>query len=112
LLVFPKGSSKKEAVNYEKGRTENDFVDYLNEKADTHRLIGGALSDNAGRIVDLDELAKKLATATTKEEEGFVYTELEQVLPRFMSRLSSVFVFLCMLTTLVMPSIMPSYLKK
>jgi protein disulfide-isomerase A6 len=86
LTVFPKGSSKKEAINYEKGRTEKDFVDYLNENAGTHRLVGGALSDKAGRIVDLDELAKKLATATTKEEEGYVYTELEQVLAKLTSR--------------------------
>lgn len=86
MVVFPKGSSKKEAVNYEKGRTEKDFVDFLNENAGTHRLVGGALSDTAGRIVDLDELAKKLAAATTKEEEGYVYTELEQVLANLASR--------------------------
>lgn len=86
MVVFPKGSSKKEAVDYEKGRTEKDFVDFLNENAGTHRLVGGALSDKAGRIVDLDELAKKLAAATTKGEEGYVYTELEQVLANHASR--------------------------
>ena len=90
MVVFPKGSSKKEAVDYEKGRTEKDFVDFLNENAGTHRLVGGALSDKAGRIVDLDELAKKLAAATTKEEEGYVYTELEQVLANHASRYSLV----------------------
>ena len=110
MLVFPKGSSKKEAISYEKGRSEKDFVDYLNEKAGSHRLVGGALSDEAGRIVDLDELAKKLASATTKEEEGYVYTELGQVLAKLTSRLCSF--FLRILTTLVMPNIMPRYLKK
>src|SRR5271154_98330 len=89
ILVFPKGSSKKEPVNYEKGRSEKDLVDFLNEKAGTHRLVGGALNDNAGKIVDLDELAKKLAAATTKAEESFVYTELEQVLSKLTSTFRS-----------------------
>jgi protein disulfide-isomerase A6 len=88
-LVFPKGSSKKEPVNYEKGRSEKDLVNFLNEKADKHRLVGGALNDNAGRIVDLDELAKKLVAATTKAEESFVYTELEQVLSKLTSTFRS-----------------------
>jgi protein disulfide-isomerase A6 len=88
-LVFPKGSSKKEPVSYEKGRSEKDLVDFLNEKAGKHRLVGGALNDKAGRIVDLDELAKKLAAATTKAEESFVYTELEQALSKLTSTFHS-----------------------
>jgi len=84
LKFFPKGS-KKEPVNYEKGRTEKDFIDFLNENAGTSRVLGGGLSDNAGRILDLDELATKLAAATSKAEEGEVYTELEQVLGKITS---------------------------
>lgn len=30
---------------YEGGRTEKDFVDYLNEKCGTHRAVGGGLND-------------------------------------------------------------------
>lgn len=84
-VVFAKGDSKKEGVNYEGGRTEKDLVDYLNEKAGTHRLVGGSLSDSAGRIVDLDSLVEKLASASTKDEESSVYTELEQVLSKLTS---------------------------
>ena len=83
--VFPKGSLKKEPVDYAKGRSENDFVDYLNEIAGTYRLVGGLLNDKAGRIVDLDELVKKLTAATTAVEKSSVYTEVEQVLSKLTS---------------------------
>lgn len=85
MTVFPKGSSKKEPVNYEKGRTEEELVDFLNTEAGTHRLVGGALSDSAGRIADLDALAQKLVTATNDGEEELVYVELIEVLTRFTS---------------------------
>jgi protein disulfide-isomerase A6 len=84
-VVFPKGA-EKEPVNYEKGRTEKDFVDFLNENTGTSRLPGGALTENAGRITDLDELAKKLAAATDTAEQQQVYTELEEVLGKITSR--------------------------
>jgi len=58
----------------------------LNENAGTSRVAGGGLSDNAGRIVDLDQLAEKLAAATSKAEEGQVYTELEQLLGKITSK--------------------------
>ena len=81
--MFPKGSDKKEPLNYEQGRSEKDFVDYLNEKAGTHRLVGGGLSDNAGRIVDLDEFARKVSAAG--EEKSSIYTELQEVLSKLTS---------------------------
>ena len=83
--MFPKGSDKKEPLNYEQGRSEKDFVDYLNEKAGTHRLVGGGLSDSAGRIVDLDELARKVSAAISDEEKSPIYTELQEVLSKLTS---------------------------
>ena len=79
---FAKGSSKKEPVDYNQGRSERDLVRFVNEKAGTHRLEGGGLSEDAGHIVDLDQLAKKLAAAATDAEEGYVYEELQEVLTR------------------------------
>ena len=70
-------------------RTEEGLVNFLNVNAGTHRLPGGALSDSAGRIADLDELAKKLMAATSKEEQGQVYTELETILAKITSRYRS-----------------------
>lgn len=85
IPVFPKGSEKKEALNYEQGRSENDFVKYLNEKAGTHRLAGGGLSDSAGRIVDLDELARKISGVISEEEKSSIYTELQHILSKLTS---------------------------
>jgi protein disulfide-isomerase A6 len=70
ILVFPKGSETKEPVAYEEGRSEQDFVGYLNEKAGTHRVAGGGLTDSAGRIVDLDALAGKLSAAVSEMEKS------------------------------------------
>ncbi|KAJ7104149.1 protein disulfide isomerase [Mycena belliarum] len=81
IKFFPKGSTEPEA--YEGGRTEKDFVDFLNEKCGTHRAVGGGLSDQvssarlsagdglnrrgvfqAGRLPEFDALASKFFVAT------------------------------------------------
>jgi protein disulfide-isomerase A6 len=82
MTGFAKGASKKEPVDYNQGRSEIDLIRFVNENAGTYRLEGGGLSDDAGHILDLDELAKKLAVATTDAEEGYVYDELQQVLAK------------------------------
>jgi len=57
IKFFPKGNKKGEA--YEGGRSESDFINFLNEKAGTHRVVGGGLAEQAGRHSILDELAQK-----------------------------------------------------
>ena len=57
LKYFPKGSTKAE--DYVGGRTEKDFVEFLNIKAGTHRLEGGALDDDAGLVEVLDNVVTK-----------------------------------------------------
>ena len=47
IKFFAKGSSEPEA--YEGGRTEADFVKFLNEKCGTHRAVGGGLTDQVSR---------------------------------------------------------------
>ncbi|KAJ7066967.1 protein disulfide isomerase [Mycena amicta] len=61
IKFFPKGST--EPIAYEGGRSEADFVNYLNEKCGTFRAVGGGLTDQAGRIADLDTLASKFMVA-------------------------------------------------
>jgi hypothetical protein len=85
ILVFPNGKDKKDPVAYEHGRSEQDFVSYLNEKAGTHRVAGGGLTEAAGRIVDLDALAGKLSAAVSEAEKSSVYTQIEQVLSKLTS---------------------------
>ncbi|KAF7312259.1 Disulfide isomerase [Mycena indigotica] len=62
IKFFPKGST--EAVSYEGGRSEADFVNFLNEHCGTQRAVGGGLTDQAGRVPGLDALASKFMLAT------------------------------------------------
>ncbi|KAK5017977.1 thioredoxin-like protein [Cryomyces antarcticus] len=57
IKYFPKGSS--EAIPYNGGRSEADFVTFLNEKAGTHRAVGGGLDATAGTIAALDSVVSK-----------------------------------------------------
>ena len=54
IKYFPKGSTTPEA--YEGGRTEEQFVDFINQHAGTHRLPGGLLDPKGGTIDSLDTL--------------------------------------------------------
>ncbi len=42
IKFFPKGG---EPIDYEGGRQEADFVQFLNEKCGTYRAVGGGLND-------------------------------------------------------------------
>ncbi|KAJ6619763.1 protein disulfide isomerase [Mycena sp. CBHHK59/15] len=61
IKFFAKGSTEPE--DYNGGRSEADFVEFLNEKCGTHRAVGGGLSDSAGRFAELDVLASKFFVA-------------------------------------------------
>lgn len=61
IKFFPKDD--KTPVDYEGGRTESDFVAFLNEKCGTQRAVGGGLNDEAGRVAELDKLAQQFFTA-------------------------------------------------
>ncbi|KAL9714096.1 hypothetical protein Ac2012v2_002404 [Leucoagaricus gongylophorus] len=53
----------KDGIPYEGGRSEADFVNYLNEKCGTQRKVGGGLNDRAGRLSSLDSLAHRFTSA-------------------------------------------------
>lgn len=61
IKFFPAGTS--EGVAYDGGRAENNFVDYINEKVGTHRLVGGGLDDKAGTISSLDSIVSKYVSS-------------------------------------------------
>lgn len=61
IKYFPKGST--EAQPYEGGRTEKDFIAFLNEKAGTHRAVGGGLDATGGTIEALDTIVQKFSGA-------------------------------------------------
>ena len=60
IKYFPKGSTIPEP--YEGGRTEKDFLFFMNEKAGVHRTIGGKLDEIAGTIPSLDTIVSGLGT--------------------------------------------------
>ncbi|KAK3937667.1 protein disulfide-isomerase erp38 [Diplogelasinospora grovesii] len=60
IKFFPAGS--KTAEDYNGGRSEEDFVQFLNKKAGTHRATGGGLDATAGTIEALDAIVVKYTT--------------------------------------------------
>ena len=61
LKFFPKGSTVSEI--YSGARAEEALVEFVNSKAGTHRLVGGALDAKAGTIDALDSILSKYVTA-------------------------------------------------
>lgn len=57
IKYFPKGSTTPEP--YEGGRTEQAILDFMNEKAGTHRTTGGKLDEFGGTIPSLDSIVGK-----------------------------------------------------
>ena len=51
-------------IDYDGPRTEEGFIEFLNEKCGTHRTVGGLLDDKAGRLEQLDALAAKFFEET------------------------------------------------
>ena len=70
LKYFPKGSTIP--VPYEGGRSEKDLIEFMNERAGTHRIVGGGLDAKAGTIAALDTIVGKVSgggnLATISEE--------------------------------------------
>lgn len=57
IKFFPKDN--KAGEEYQGGRSESAFIEFLNEKCGTNRVSGGGINDQAGRIDAFDDIAKK-----------------------------------------------------
>jgi protein disulfide-isomerase A6 len=66
IKFFPKGNKTPE--DYTGGRSEADFVTFINEKAETHRVVGGGLDTAAGTIAMLDTIVTKFTGGTGLSE--------------------------------------------
>lgn len=90
-IKFFSKDNKEEPEDYTGGRTEADFVTFLNEKCGTNRAVGGGLDDNvrfwsrlqvdglhtclqAGRLAEFDSLANKFLDASGKARDS-IYKE-------------------------------------
>lgn len=74
IKFFPKGSDKT-PIPYDDGRSEADFVEYLNKQAGTHRLVGGGLDSSAGKIPEMDALAIRFLASAKAADREKVQTE-------------------------------------
>jgi len=95
-LVFFDGKNKSkedfEPEIYDGGRDEQDFIDFLNEKCDTNRVVGGGLDENAGRISKLDELAKRFIGTDSKDEIEKIIEEATKIAESINSKYSNYYV--------------------
>ncbi len=65
---FPKGSSTP--VAYDGGRNEQDFINFINEQAGTHRASGGGLNAQGGTIAAMDTVVQKILGAGSSFSSG------------------------------------------
>lgn len=61
IKFFPRGSTTPE--NYGGARSEDALVEFMNEKAGTHRVVGGGLNAKAGTIEAVDSILAKYITS-------------------------------------------------
>ncbi|KAL5362722.1 thioredoxin-like protein [Aspergillus floccosus] len=61
IKFFPKGST--EGIAYSGARSEEAFIDFLNEKTGTNRAVGGGLNEKAGTVAALDELVARYTSS-------------------------------------------------
>ena len=62
IKFFPAGSTTPE--DYSGGRSEEALVAFLNEKAGTHRAVGGGVDATAGTVEALDTIVAKILSGT------------------------------------------------
>lgn len=56
IKYYAAGSTEAEA--YSGGRAEKDLAGFINDKAGTHRVAGGALDEDAGTVEPLDQVVR------------------------------------------------------
>lgn len=66
LKWFPKGETKPQ--EYSGGRSVADFLSFIKTRAGIVRSESGSLSEDAGRVKELDEIAAKFVAAEDKEK--------------------------------------------
>lgn len=70
IKFFPRSTKgKKTPVPYEGGRSEADFVKFLNEHCGTNRAVGGGLNDLAGLLPQLENHVLEFFAATKNKRQ-------------------------------------------
>ena len=58
--------------DYNGGRTPEDFVAFINERAGISRQVGGGFPESAGRVAAFSELVKRFVKADTSEKSAIL----------------------------------------
>ena len=66
ILFFPAGEDQT-PIPYQSGRSEAQFIEFLNEHCGTSRSAGGILSEMAGRYPSLDMFASRFFNVEESE---------------------------------------------
>jgi len=74
LKFFSKDDKKGE--KYTRGRSEQDLINFLNEKCGTHRVSGGGIDANSGLVPEYNALAEKFVKDS--EERSTTLESLEK----------------------------------
>lgn len=72
LKYFPAGSITP--VDYTGGRTEEDFISFLNEQCGTGRAVGGGIVEGFGTIKDLENLFEQYLKADKEATKAAIST--------------------------------------
>ena len=70
IKFFPRDN--KAGEDYNGGRTPEDFVAFLNERAGTQRQVGGGFGEGAGRIAAFSALVKRFVAADASEKQAIL----------------------------------------
>ena len=77
IKFFPRGSKTPEI--YEGERSEDALVAFVNEKAGTHRVVGGGLDAKAGTIEAVDSILSKYVTSNGLSDIEKVTSEISEI---------------------------------
>lgn len=76
IKFFPRNN--KEGEEYEGGRDEQEFIDFLNKRCGTNRISGGGIDAEAGRVEEFDQIAEKFMKDPTSATRDALITEIEK----------------------------------
>lgn len=85
IKFFPKGKDK-EPIDYPGERTQESFVKFLNENCGKQRLVGGSLSEEAGKIPELDALVVRFNSVSGKTEIDKIIVEAQEISDKLNTR--------------------------
>jgi len=73
IKFFPKGN--KAGEEYNGGRSEEDFINFLNERCGTNRVAGGGINEEAGRFEAFDKIAEQFMKDVDSRASGIADIE-------------------------------------